>query len=142
MNEHQQAQWVHLVTWTSLPRTLAMLLGATMFALMSTTINRSEKAIEVANLGIASCLFIWFGSFILCNVVFRIGTLLHDLVWSFFSWLIIFISLQPVKTVVYFVLVGIALWNGASIILTILYFGGLWLFDYYTLTSYSRNLPK
>jgi hypothetical protein len=129
-NKKLQEEWVRRVTWRALPRTVGMISGASFLALLSALINspNDSRVAETPNLAIAIYFFAWFVMYLI-RELFPIGTVRNNIIWNFFGWLIILISTPIIKTVGYFVLVDIALWNGSSLILTLIYFGGLWLFD-------------
>lgn len=131
-----QEEWVRRVVWRALPRTVGMLVSASFLALISTLIDdtNNSRVVETPNLSIAVYFFTWFAVY-LVRELFSIGTVGNNIIWRLFGWLMILISTPIIKTFIYFILIGIALWNGSSLILTLAYFGGLWVFDQF-------NRPK
>jgi hypothetical protein len=129
-NKKLQEEWVRRVTWKALPRSVGMISGASFLALISALINspNDSRIVETPNLSIAVYVFVWFVVYLI-RELFPIGSVGNNIIWNFFGWLIIIISTPIIKTVIYFLLVGYGLWNGSSLLLTLLYFGGLWLFD-------------
>lgn len=123
-----EAEIVHYLAWHAFPRTFGMLLGALALALFSLDIDSVQEVIEAPNTGIGIAIFSWIGA-ALVMAIMPLGTYLHQLVWGLFGWAITLITMFPVKVLIYIVLVGFALLNGASFILTLLYFGGLLIVD-------------
>jgi hypothetical protein len=117
-----------LITWKAFPRSFSMLLGAAILALFSSSIHSIDDVIEAPNTGI----FYVIASWIFLSFVWSIiphGTYLQGCIWIFLGIPIMIISFWPVKYLVYFLLIGYSLYNGASLLLTIVYFGAVFLYD-------------
>jgi hypothetical protein len=120
LSEDEKNDIVQLLVWRAFPRSIGMLLGACVLALFSSDISTLAEVTEAPNTGFGIAVFSWIGAWgLLAIMPFR--TYIH----------MTFVTMWPVKTIIYICLVGYSLYHGASLVLTTLYFGGLWLYDLY-----------
>ena len=129
-NELTDTEKVHLMAWRAFPRSIGMLLGACILALFSGMgLDSAAEVIEAPNTGIGIAIFSWIGTWLVLAIM-PPGTYLHRFVWAIFGIPMTLMTMWSVKSVIYFLLVGYSLYNGSSILLTVLYFGGLWVYDF------------
>lgn len=128
LGDDQKNDLVRLLAWRAFPRSFGMILGACTLALFSSDISTVAEVIEAPNTGLGIAVFSWFGTWVLLSVISNF-TFISAVFWGIFGIPITLITMWPVKMTIYLLLVGYSLLHGSSLILTALYFGGLWLYD-------------
>lgn len=126
-----------VIVWAFLPRSLGMLLGASSLALSS---SLGHNPFESANLALGVTAFSWFGIGLITSLI-KPGTYLHNFIWMLFVVPFSLLTVLPTKQIIYILLIGYSLFNGASIILTLLYFGGIGLYDFFLTIKARQLLP-
>jgi len=128
-NELTDAEKVHLMAWKAFPRSFGMLFGACILAFFSSDIDSISEVIEAPNTGIFFVIAPWIGAWLVLSLM-PPGTYLHRFVWAIFGIPMTLMTMWSIKSIIYFLLVGYSLYNGSSVLLTVLYFGGLWVYDF------------